>query len=291
MAAIEILCPDGEYRVEADWTTVVEQRFFSGSVSLDAVEIQVSVNGSGFSSDPALITFDNGSWVSPNPSYETRGLYLLPGENTFEVRAILSSGSTTPIAMATVRLISAADVGVVAAPPTNLSLEQSNHKVTIQGEPSSLVGFQGLNFYASQFAGGGASGYQRVNVQLVSSGTQTTETDAFGTQEVKVNVAVDANGDPLADPMFFRVRANQEDEDETNLQTDLDTRFEIPETTTQIQMSTVVSSVRTTTMYSFEHVLTNSPSSTPPTVYIGAFSSQPSAVSNTQLTLQTTPYV
>ena len=271
MATIEILCPDGKYRTTTNFTTVVEQRFFTGSVSTDAVEVQVSLNGSGYSSDPALVTFDNGSWVAPNPSYEPQGVYLLPGENTFEVRAILSSGSTTPVARAVVRLISTADVGTVATPPTNLSLIQADNKVTVQGEPSSILGFQGMNLYASQFAGGGASGYQRINVQLISSGTTTEELTEFGSVEINAKVAVDANGNPLADPMFFRVKADQEDEDDTVLQEDLSTRFEIPETARSIRLTSAVSSVRTTTKYLFDHIRTNRPTSTPSTVFVGAF--------------------
>ena len=276
MASIEILCPDGTYRTTADFTTALGERFFTGSVSKDAVELQVSVNGSSFSSDPSLVTFDNGSWVVPNPSYEPQGLYLLSGENTFAVRAVLSSGSTTPTATAVVRLVSSADVGVVASPPTNLSLLQADNYVEVSGEPSSLSGFRGLNIYSSRFAGGGSTGYRRVNVQLLSSGTVTEELTQFGTQEMNALVVVDANGVPVADPMFFRVRANQENEDDTSLQQDLDTRFEIPETARQLRMETTVSSVRTTQLYSFLHRRSNTPSSVPATVFIGEFSSMPS---------------
>lgn len=275
MAAIEILCPDGLYRTTTEFTTVLERRFFTGLVSKDAVEVQVSVNGSAFSSDPSLVTFDDGNWVVPNPSYEPQGLYLLSGENTFAIRAVLSSGSTTPTAKAVLRLVSAADVGVVATPPTNLSAEQADHKVTIQSEPVSTTGFRGMNCYASQFAGGGASGYQRINVQLVATGVVTEELTEFGSQEMNALVDVDANGDPVADPMFFRVRANQENEDDESLQEDLDTRFEIPETARKLRMNTSVSSVRTTRKYSFEHVRTNTPSSIPPTVFVGNFASLP----------------
>jgi hypothetical protein len=274
-SAPQILGPDGQYRTEVIFTTSMEQRFFTGSVGTDAVEVQVSVNGSGFSSDPSLVTFDNGTWISPNPAYEPNGMYLLSGDNTFVVRAILSSGSTTPEAAAGVRLISAADVGVVAAPPTNLSLTQSDNSIIVRAEPSSTLGFQGLNFYASQFAGGGATGYRQVNVELVSAGTLTEETTSFGNIAIDANVAVDANGDPVADPLYFRLRGNQEDGSETNVQTDVDTKFEIPETTRKLRMTTSLDSVRDTVMYSFTHSRSASPTSTPATVFVGDFASYP----------------
>lgn len=275
-SAPQILSPDGEYRTEVVFTTSLERRFFRGTVGLDAVELQVSMNGSGFTSDPSMVTFDSGSWTVPNPSYEPDGLYLLPGENTFVVRAVLASGSTTPQATATLRLISTADVGVVASPPTNLSVVQADHSVLIKAEPSVVVGFQGLNFYASQFAGGGATGYRQVNVETVSSGTKTEELTTFGVQELNSDVAVDANGIPLADPMYFRVSADQEDEEDVVLQTDLSVRFEIPETARKLRFTSTVASVRDTILYSFSHNRTNNTSSTPSTVFIGEFASLPS---------------
>lgn len=274
-ASPKILSPDGEYRTQVVFTTSMERRVFTGTVGMNAVEMQVSVNGSGFTSDPSMVTFDSGTWVVPNPSYEPDGLYLLSGENTFVIRAVLASGSTTPEATATLRLISTADIGVVASPPTNLSVVQADHSVVIQSEPSVVTGFQGLNFYASQFAGGGATGYRRVNVELVSTGTKTEELSTFGTQELNADVAVDDNGVPLADPMYFRVRTDQEDEEEVVLQTDLSVRFEIPETARKLRFTSSVASVRDTTLYSFSHNRSNTTTSTPSTVFIGEFASLP----------------
>ena len=47
----------------------------------------------------------------------------------------------------------AANDGVVAATPTNVSLVQGDTAVTVRAEPLTTTGFRGMNFYASRFAG------------------------------------------------------------------------------------------------------------------------------------------
>ena len=270
-----ILGPDGTYRTTLRFTTTRDRRVFEGTVDPTAIDMQVSVNGSGFSSDPSLIFFGDGKWVVPNPTYEPDGLYLLQGVNTIEIRSTAPTGSVSPSAEAVVTL--AANDGVVAATPTNVSLVQGDTAVTVRAEPLTTTGFRGMNFYASRFAGGGAEGYARINVNLVSSGVVTQETDDFGSVEYDSDVIVDAVGQPLADPMFLRLRTDQEDEDESVLQSDLNTTFEIPETARKLRVSSTVFAVRDTVLYEFPHDRSASPTSTPPTVSIGVFASTPSS--------------
>jgi len=265
-----ILGPDGVYHTEVFFTTTSSERFFEGEVSPIAVEMQVSIDGGGYTSDPSLVFFADGKWVVPNPTYNPTGLALSNGVNDIRVRAILPSGSTTPTAHAEVTVVSSNTDTLVEA-PTNIYLSQNNDSVTIYSEPSVTSSFVGLNFYASAYAGGGSTGYIRVNVNAISEGAITEETESFATVLGDMEVSVDENDDPVADPMFLRIVATQEDSNETILATSYNTTFEIPETTRKMQFSGTLSSIRQVTLYSFEHNRRNSPTSLPATVRVSAF--------------------
>jgi hypothetical protein len=160
----------------------------------------------------------------------------------------------------------------VATAPTNISVIQQNNSVLLRAEqPSTTTGLQGVNVYASQFAGGGVTGYTRINVNLVSDTVVVQEREQFAAQDVSVPVKVDANGEPVADPLFFRVLGQQEDEDEVVLQSDFSEKYEVPETARTIEMNLTLDQVRDVTVYEFDHGRQNTPRSTPPTVRVASF--------------------
>jgi len=271
MSNPQTLGPDGTLRATVVFSTTVATRFFEGTVPTDAVEVQVSINGSGFSSDDTLVQWGDGAWTVPNPEYDPDGVLLLEGENTVEVRAILPSGSVTPPTTSQVRLITDADLGVVASVPTNISVVQENNSVLVRAEEVAGTGFQGMNFYASQFAGGGSTGYTRINVNRVTESQIVQETEQFASQKSNLPVKVDANGDPVVDPLFFRVMGQQEDENEVLIQSDFSERYEVPETARTIQMNLTLDQVRDVTIYEFKHIRQNGPTSTPATVRVSSF--------------------
>lgn len=271
MSNPQTLGPDGILRVTVVFSTTVTTRFFEGVLPLDAVDVQVSLNGSGFSSDDALIQWGDGTWVVPNPEYDPDGILLLEGMNTVEVRAVLPSGTVTPPTKSQVRLITDSGLGVIASVPTNISVVQENKSVTVRSEEVTSTGFQGLNFYASQFAGGGITGYTRINVNRVTESRIIRETERFAAQKTNLPVKVDANGDPVVDPMYFRVLGRQENEDQVVIQSDFNERYEVPETARTIQMNLTLDQVRDVTVYEFKHNRQNSPTSTPATVRVSSF--------------------
>lgn len=271
MSNPQTLGPDGTLRATVVFSTTVAARFFEGTLPSDAVEVQVSINGSGFSSDDTLIQWGDGTWVVPNPEYDPNGILLLDGTNTVEVRAILPSGAVTPPTKSQVRLVTDSDLGVIASVPTNISVVQENNSVTIRSEEIASTGFQGMNFYASQFAGGGATGYTRINVNRITESRILQETEQFASQRTNLPVKVDANGDPVADPLYFRVLGQQEDENQVVLQSDFSERYEVPETARTIQMNLTLDQVRDVTVYEFKHNRQNSPTSTPATVRVSSF--------------------
>jgi hypothetical protein len=273
MTSPTVLGPDGTYRTRVDFSTTVTSRFVEGTYPAEAADLQVSIDGAAFSSDPSLILWGEGKWVVPNPAYEALGLNLLPGENRVRVRAILLTGSTTAEAEARIQLLSDGVVGVVASSPTNVSVTQNNSSVTIRAEASAGLGFRGMNFWASASEGGGATGYFRINVETVISGVEEEEEEEFATFGADATILVDAENNPVADPMFFRVRGQQETEGGATLQVDLNQRFEIPETAREIRFSAGLRSVRKVTRYGFDHSRSFGPRNSPPTVRVGEFAS------------------
>lgn len=275
MANPQVYGPDGVLRTLVEFSTSVVSRFVTGTVPEDAVDVQVSINGSGFSSDPDLVDWGDGSWTVPNPVSEPNGLLLLYGTNSVRVRALLPSGSTSPEAGATITLVSSSVTGIVASVPTNISVVQGNGVVTLRAEASSPEGFQGMNFYASVNAGGGVSGYTRINVNQVSDGVTQEEVSQFASLNVEADVVVDGDDQPVADPLYWRITAQQQDSDSVLIQEDLNERYEIPETTRGLRLQATLSSVRYVTLYEFQHNRYGTPSSIPPTVQVGEFSSLP----------------
>jgi len=242
----------------------------------DAISVEVSINGSGFSDDPALVEWGDGTWVVPSPTYEANGLFLLEGVNTLQIKAILLTGSATNTANINVTLQSITNLNVVAQNPTNISVDQTNNSVKVSAEPQNKTGFIGMNFYASLNAGGGVTGYQRININLVRSGVVIEELSPIATSSVDALVKVDADDNPVADPLYFRVTGSQENVGETVLQVDYNKKFEIPEQTRTIRMDLALNSVRAVMVYSFDHNRNFGSSSSPATVSNGDFSSQPS---------------
>lgn len=271
----KIFGPDGVLRDTVVFSTTVQTKFFRGVVPEEAADVQVSINGAGFSSDGNLVLWGDGSWVVPNPDSDPDGLFLQNGENSVEVRAVLPSGSVTPVARGVVRFVSPSEVRLVALSPTNISVEQKNASVVLSAETSSTTLFRGMNFWASVSPGGGATGYARINVNLVSEGLLEEEEAPFAEVYVDASVPVDGNGDPLADPLFVRIQQDQEDSSEGVLQLDLNETWEVPETARKIRFNGTLSSVRQLTKYSFDHHRNFGPTSLIPTVGVGAFASRP----------------
>ena len=268
--------PDGVLRSSVVFTTTSETRFFTGTAPEDTVEMEISINGGASTSDSDLLVFEGTSWTVPNSEVFTEGLDLYSGENTIEVRAILSSGATSAVASATVTLVQESSIGVVAVSPTNITVEQQDAVVQISVEEVSEEGFQGFNLYASKYEGGGDSGYQRVNLELITEFEITTERETVSTLEVEADVLVDANDDPVSDPMYYRFTGQQEDGDEAILQSDFDERVELPETARTLKTTITLESSRDVSSFYFAHNRLNGPTSDPKTISIGEFAATPS---------------
>lgn len=245
-----ILGSDGTLRQQYVLTTTTPYQFFTGTIPADAADVQVSVRGSTFTSDPDYVTFEGTSFTFPNPSAFPEGVQLLAGANEFRIRAVLTNGSVTPDAVIEGHLSLEADLGVVALAPTGIYIERFDDFVVVTVDSTEAVGY---HFYASSQAGGGQTGYYRINPQLVVSGATTEETTDLATLSVDASVVLDSEGYVAADPLYFRLTGIQEDRNQVDLATSFDERVEIPETTTRFQVETTVRSIRQTRRYSFTH--------------------------------------
>ncbi len=269
----QILCPDGILRTSYFFSTTRESRFFTGTVDVSTVDIEVSIAGGAYTRSSDFVVLSNTGWVVPNPEVYPDGLALDAGENAILIRAITSIGTVSNPASIIANLIQDSDLSVVALPPTNINLEQLDNyvRITVDG-PIDTTNFRGINVYASLYDGGGVTGYTRVNLNTISTGATVEEVASLGTVEVQSTIATTGGGSPAADPLYVVYTGTQTNKDGVVVQSDFSERLVVPETTQTIRSTIYLDSVRTITQYAFDHSRTATQTSDTPTVFIGSFS-------------------
>lgn len=166
-------------------TTNTASLILTGSVSSNTVDIQISINGSTFVSDPSLVGFNFPTFTVPNLNSFPSGLDLENGTNVIQLRAIDTSGSASPITTATIYLSTEIDMGVSAPAPTGVVMNRYATYIEITWSDENLTGVTGFNVYASTEPGGLGSGYLRLNAQMISaSSPKSTEFVESNTQTV-----------------------------------------------------------------------------------------------------------
>jgi hypothetical protein len=252
-AAPQFLGPDGVLRQDYQFTTTLATRFFTGTMDPDTVDMQVSLRGASFTSNPDWITFEGSTFIIPNPSVYPEGLTLFQGENKVQVKSVLSNGTTSGLASVTASLSTDKDLATSYSPPSGIYIEQQDNTVQVFVEGLSAGGAQGYHFYASTAPGGGLEGYYRINPTMVISGETTEDVRPLGTLSVDADIASLPGGSPAADPLYVRVRGTQTDRLGTLLQADFDESVEVPESASRVRMETTVQTVRDVVQFSFVH--------------------------------------
>ena len=299
VATPKISGPDGVLRENTIFSTTMSSRFFTGSIDSSTIDMQISIRGGAFTSDPDLIVFEGDTFSFPNPSAFPEGLELAPGVNRIEVRSISFSGAVSAVATVEVTLVQEADIGLIGSAPSNISVEQFKDAINIRVEGLPDATFQGVNFYASRFQGGGSTGYQRINVNAITDFEVVQETTSIANLTVESPIATNPDGTPAADPLFVKIQETQtsnpdviedlkdltltselaaaitEQEQASLLRTDFVKTYEVPENTTTIVSNYSVSSLEERAFYTFTHNRQFGPSNDPPTVPIGEFASTP----------------
>jgi len=245
--------PDGTLRESSIFTTTSVARFFTGTMDSDTVDMLVSIRGSGFSSDSDYVTFEGTEFTIPNPSVFPDGLQLLPGDNTIEVKSVLTNGEVTSTGNVLAILSTAEDIRGVAYAPSGIVIERYDGtvKITVDGIDNPSV--QGYHYYASVSPGGGTTGYSRINPKLVISGDAVEAKATLGLLEVDTTIATNNDGTKAADPLFFVITGTQQDQARTVLETNFNEALEIPESVSQVRTSLLVESIRQTQRFSFTH--------------------------------------
>ncbi len=291
-----IKSPDGVSRESFFFTTTLSERFFQGTLGSDVVDVQVSIRGGAYTSSPNFVVFENQEFTVPNPQVYPDGLELSPGDNLIQVRAINLAGEVSTPAEVQVRLIQDADLVVSYEPPSGLQVERFDDAVQVSVRKPTNSSVVGVNFYASQFSGGGSSGYTKINLDTVRDFESRQETSTLQTYERDATVSLGTDGALAADPMYLELRQKQtrgadvvesveelteltdtlaaavtRAEVENTVKTDYLTTVEIPETARTLRTQVTLEAVETVDFASFRHVRTAGPTSSPPTVPVGAF--------------------
>src|SRR5690606_10754417 len=92
--------------------------FIHGEISLNTIDVQVSIRGDQFISDPDFIVFEGTSFTIPNPSTFPEGLDLQSGENKIQVRSIDVFGNISSPATMRINLVQQDSLPDVYASPT-----------------------------------------------------------------------------------------------------------------------------------------------------------------------------
>jgi len=258
---------DGVYRDNQILSTDSFVKFFTGSIDPSTVDVQVSIRGAGFTSDPDLVVFEGAEFTIPNPSAYPDGLRLFPGDNLIQAKSILTNGQATPPGIVTARLSLERDVQADAIAPSGIWIERFDRTVKISVEGLADDRITGYNFYGSTSPGGGSVGYYRINPKLVLTGDTTEVVDTLNNLSVDSTVATNPDGSPAADPLLFNVIGNQTDRLGNIVQADFNESVIVSEIVTQLRFEATLSSVRTTQRFSFTHDrLANTNSSVNPAV-------------------------
>jgi hypothetical protein len=294
----KVIGPDGVARSTTIFSTTIPNKFFQGSMDPSTVDMQISVRGAPFTSDPDLIVFEGDTFNFPNAATFPDGLELAPGLNVIEVRSISFSGAVSMSARVEVTLVQQANIGLITSPPTNVSVERFQDEVGLRIEGlNNIASFRGINFYASRFQGGGATGYQRINVNIVTDFDVVQEASTIFEFESENAIATNPDGTPAADPLYVKIKQTQtssndvienledisltpelaaaitEQEQASLLKTDFVQVTEISETVDTIRTVVTTDAVTNRNFYIFRHNRQYGPDNTPATVPIGEFAS------------------
>jgi len=266
MSLFEIIRPDGVKTSAASvvYSTLREEVVLRGNIS-DYTEITILFNGTSYTSVgvDADIEIIGTTWIFPSMG----GIDISQGSNSFEITA-----SGAGLTDKTIRLDVVSPENEQVTPPsapTNIRIGRSQNAVDISFDHTDNdVTY--YNIYGSTSSGGGLNGYYLINaipLDPVSYGVRTERITELGGLTADLSPSV-------ADPLFVEVQALQNSSSAV-LSTASLGDVEIPETTTRIRVSAVVSAMSLSVEMKFRHSRTATPNSQPPTYQVGEFSTLP----------------
>ena len=257
---------DGTYRNKFLFNTTIMDQFLSGDLPPNTIDVQVSVRGSGFVSNPDLIVFEDTSWSFPNPSVYPDGFELSDGTNIILIRAVLANGDVTPPCEIHANLSKESSLSIIGKTPTNISVTRYNGYVTITCDGVQGTGVVGYNFYSSLSSGGGSAGYLRINLNTISTGQLVEEETTLVSVEAQEDVLLNNKGKHIQDPLFFGLVTQQKTQLGDVLKETLVSQTEIPETTNKVKASVSLMAIDQKQRFSFDHYRKGGSRTNPPTI-------------------------
>ena len=274
--AISFLLPDGKYLSKTSISTTRESRFLTGKYDeANTVNLEVSVRGQAFVSDPDLISFTAGGFIIPNPEAYPDGLELFPGSNLVQVQATDLKGRISDEGQVDLILVGEDVVEEYPNPPTGITVEsfRGSIKLKIIG-PENRDSLLGFNVYAAVASGGGDVGYSQVNLNLISDPEVFRSEESLAEMDVDLEVARDEDGNLLRNPQVLQIIAQQTDYGTQEvLKREIDEALVVDELMDKLRLNMVVSQYYRTNTYYFEHNRAAGALSTPPTISNNDFSS------------------
>ena len=219
--APQIALRDGSgFTTSLVFTTNLESIYITGTVDVNTISIQLSVNGGPFVSDPNLVSFVLQTFTIPNLAVYPTGLPLEFGVNTILIRTIDIVGGVSATSSVLVTRVNDVDltgtqiptgirvkryrnfVEILAAKPQPLTnvVQTDTGPVLVVVDTATFLGF---NFYASSEAAG-VSGYYRVNEKPITSPSEFEEDDITAFADLAVWEVSAAK--------TVRIRISEEDE-------------------------------------------------------------------------------
>jgi len=232
--------------------TTIRDQVFSGTIASNTVDLQVSIDNGPFRADPTLVEFDQAAFTIPNRTVFPDGLSLNFGRNSIRVRAVDVTGAISAPSEVTVDLLREQDVALVSAPPSGIRLRRKRDAVEIVFSEQLLPNIKGYNVYASTEAGGGTSGYYRINRDIIQDIAFQEETltrvpenttSTSGTRTVFLDNEFGAVG----------VAVDQRDFDDNVLDTTDQQVIDVSLAGERLKVTTTVEVVTTVNFLLFEH--------------------------------------
>jgi len=273
--APQIALRDGSgYTQTLTFNTNQEAIFIEGQVDVSTADIQVSINGAPFVSDPTLVKFDLPNFTLPNPDNYPTGFILEPGKNVILIRTIDIIGGVSGASIVNITKVRAADIATAEA-PSGIRVRRRRDAVDVLAaipdsqvvntlSPLAIVGtpepdnggpkFIGFHYYAS-VSPGGTAGYFRINENLVTTASDVYEEDLFdiGTD----NVVWDASEESIAQSV--RIRVTEEDQFGNETEVRFDRAYDITAFTNQFKFASTLQDRTLTQFVYFRHTRAGGP--------------------------------
>lgn len=243
MAKPLFLTPDNQAVQVLTKTSSLENQILKGQFSQAnlVLDVQISLDGDSFRSDPDLVSFDLTGFTIPNLQVYPNGLPLSYGSHTIKVRTVDSLGNFSAVTTAELNILSPSQIQLLVQAPSGLSVRRGLDRTEIVWARNAEPEVTGYRVYASTEASGP---YVLLTQNPITSPSFTQEETAFSQDNTLTYT-----------PQGSQVRAVYTDEDELDnaLVTLSDISYDTFNAFDQVRITTTVSAVSAVDYFVFNH--------------------------------------